>query len=177
MDKALLERQLAEFPLYQYMFIDTRELCFSPRVRHICETECPMYGKSWACPPAVGSVEACQAKCLSYPEALVITTITEVSDIANLQETLDTRAPHEAISHQVADLVRQQCGDVYVLSTEACAICEHCAYPDGPCRHPERMFPCVESHGILIIDTAERLGIAFQPGGNIVTWFSLILYR
>ena len=39
------------------------------------------------------------------------------------------------------------------------------------------MFPCVESHGILIIDTAEKYGIDFQAGGNIVTWFSLILYR
>ena len=176
MNKDLLEQQLAEFPLYQYMFIDTKELSFSPRVRHICESECPMYGKSWACPPAVGSVEDCQAKCLSYPEALVITTITEVSDIANLQETLDTRGPHEAITHQIADLVRRQCGEVYVLSTEACAVCEQCAYPEGPCRHPDRMFPCVESHAILATELAEKYGIDFI-GGNIVTWFSLIFYR
>ena len=176
MNKDVLEQQLAEFPLYQYMFIDTKELSFSPRVRHICESECPMYGKSWACPPAVGSVEDCRAKCLSYPEALVITTITEVSDIANLQETLDTRGPHEAITHQIADLVRQQCGEVYVLSTEACAVCETCAYPDGPCRHPDRMFPCVESHAILATELAEKYGIDFI-GGNIVTWFSLIFYK
>ena len=176
MNKELLEQQLAEFPLYQYMFIDTGELSFSPRVRHICESECPMYGKSWACPPAVGSVEDCRAKCLSYPEALVITTITEVSDIANLQETLDTRADHEAITHAIAALVRRQCGDVYVLSTEACAICDDCAYPDGPCRHPSRMFPCVESHGILVTELAEKYGIDFI-GGNIVTWFSLIFYK
>ena len=176
MNKDVLEQQLAEFPLYQYMFIDTGELAFSPRVRHICESECPMYGKSWACPPAVGSVEDCQKKCLSYQEALVITTITEVSDIANLQETLDTRADHEDITRQVADLVRQQCGDVYVLSTEACAVCETCAYPDGPCRHPGRMFPCVESHGILATELAEKYGIDFI-GGNIVTWFSLIFYK
>ena len=35
----------------------------------------------------------------------------------------------------------------------------------------------MESHGILITDTAERYGIDFQAGNNIVTWFSLILYR
>ena len=56
-------------------------------------------------------------------------------------------------------------------------ICGQCAYPDGPCRHPDRMFPCVESQGIMILDIAERFGIPFQAGGNIVTWFSLILYR
>ena len=35
----------------------------------------------------------------------------------------------------------------------------------------------VSKHGILITDAAEKFGIAFQAGGNIVTWFSLILYR
>ena len=63
-----------------------------------------------------------------------------------------------------------------VLSTEACAICEHCAWPNGPCRHPEQMFPCVESHAIVVTDLAEREGIDFYPG-NLVTWFSLLLYR
>ena len=46
MDKQLLESQLSELPLYQYAFIDTRSLVFTERVRHICKTECPMYGKT-----------------------------------------------------------------------------------------------------------------------------------
>ena len=38
------------------------------------------------------------------------------------------------------------------------------------------MYPCVESHGILVTDLAEKHGIDFMSG-NIVTWFSLIFYR
>ena len=38
------------------------ELLFSERVRYICRTECAMYGRSWACPPAVGTVEACRER-------------------------------------------------------------------------------------------------------------------
>ena len=177
MDRELLERQLLELPIVQYEFFETAELTFSPRVRYICEHECPQYGRSWACPPAVGTLEECQAACLRYPHALLITTMTEVRDIADIEETLATRAPHEEITRQVNELVQRQGIETRVLSTESCAVCERCAYPDGPCRHPERMFPCVESQGILITETAERLGIAFQAGGNIVTWFSLILYR
>lgn len=177
MDRERLEAQLAELPLYQYEFIDTSELVFSERVRHVCRTECPMYGKSWACPPAVGDVETCKARCLAFDKALMISTITEVGDIANIEETLATRASHEEITRQVHAMVRDQVRDTMVLSTEACAICEQCAYPDGPCRFPERMYPCVESHGILVTDLAERYGIDFLAGGNIVTWFSLILYR
>lgn len=176
MDKEKLEQQLAQLPLYQYAFIRTEELVFTERVRKICEMECPMYGKTWACPPAVGSVEDCKKRCLAYPEALVITTITEVSDIANLQETLDTRAPHEAVTREAAAFVKEQAAEVMVLSTEACAICEQCAYPDGPCRHADKMYPCVESHGILATEIAEKYGIDFFDG-NIVTWFSIIFYR
>lgn len=177
MDRASLEQRLAELPLFQYEFIASSELTFSDRIRHVCETECPMYGTTWACPPAVGSVEDCRARCLSYPHALMITTVTEVADIANMNETLSTRAPHEALTHQVEQLMRQ-CGAeaVYALSTEACALCEHCAYPDGPCRHPDHMYPCVESHGIVVTDIAEKYGIDFLSG-NLVVWFSLLFYR
>ena len=94
-----------------------------------------------------------------------------------MEETLATRAPHEEITRQALELVRAQARETMVLSTEACAICAHCAWPDGPCRHPERMFPCVESHGIVVTALAERTGIDFYAEGNLVTWFSLIFYR
>lgn len=177
MDRQLLEGQLAQLPLYQYAFIQTRDLCFSQRIRWICEHECPMYNRTWACPPAVGSVDECKARCLSFDEALLIATITEVSDIANIDETLSTRAQHEALTHEVAGLLRAQGLEVMALSTEACALCEHCAWPGAPCRHPERMYPCVESHGIVVTDLAEKTGIEFYAEGNLVTWFSLLFYR
>lgn len=177
MDKALLEQQLAELPLYQYTFITTDQLTFTDRVRYVCEQECPMYNTTWACPPAVGTVEECKARVLGYPEALMISTVTEVNDIANMEETLGTRAPHEEITRDVLELVRAQCKETMALSTEACAICEHCAWPNASCRHPNRMFPCVESHGILVTALADTAGIDFLAEGNIVTWYSLILFR
>ncbi len=177
MDRSWLEERLRELPIVQYEFFDTAELTFTPRVRQVCEADCSRYGSSWACPPAVGTVEECRERCLSYPHTLLITTMTEVEDPADMEGTLATRAAHEEVTRQVNALMKSQGVETCPLSTESCAICVKCTYPDGPCRHPEKMFPCVESHGILVIDTAERLGIEFRPGGNIVTWFSLILYR
>ena len=177
MDREALEAQLMELPLYGYFYIDPKELEFSDRIRWICQNECPMCGKTWACPPAVGSVSLCKAKCLSYENCLMIATIVEVADIADMEETLATRPDHEAITNEVRDLMRAQGVDPYVLSTEACAICEHCAWLDGePCRHPDRMHPCVESHGINLIPTLERNGIEFQFGCNVVTWVSLLFF-
>lgn len=178
LDKEKLQAQLAQLPLYIYGFIDPNELEFSERVRWICAQECAMYGKSWACPPAVGSVEDCKNRCLSYNCCLMISTITEVADISNLQETLDTRAAHEELTDCVAELMRAQGVEPYILSTEACAICKRCACLDGePCRFPEKMHPCVESQGINVIPVLENMGLPFLYGENVVTWVSLLLFR
>ena len=178
MDKGLLEQQLSQLPLYIYANIDPAGLEFSDRIRYICTAECPMYNKTWACPPAVGAVPECKAKCLAYENCLLIGSITETEDISNLEATLATRADHEQLTNHVRQLLRAQGVEPYILSTEACAICERCAWLDGqPCRYPERMHPCLESHGINIIPTLESLGLEFQYGKNIITWYSLLFYN
>ena len=177
MDLEKLEGQLSELPLLGYFFIDPGKLEFSDRIRWICEYECPMYGKTWACPPGVGPVESCRERCMGYENCLMIATVTEVGDIADINETLATRPGHEAITNQVGALMEEQGVTPFILSTEACTECARCAYLDGlPCRKPERMHPCVESHGINLIPTLEENGIEFQFGGNVVTWVSLLFY-
>lgn len=178
MNYEAIEQELAELPLYIYAWVDPKNLEFSDRVRHICQTECAMYGKSWACPPGVGTVEQCKAKCLSYHKALLISSLTEVADIADLEATLATRRDHEDLTDRVGDILRAHGLEPYILSTEACAICGRCAILDGkPCRHPEKMHPCVESQGINIIPTLEENGLEFQYGQNVVTWVSLLLFN
>ena len=177
MDITRLESELSQLPLYFYGFVDPKGLRFSERIRYICSTECPMYNKTWACPPAVGEVHKCEGKCKAFSNCLLIGTITEVSDIANIDEALATRGEHEGITNQVRAFFREQGIDPYILSTEACAVCDRCAWLDGkPCRHPDRMHPCVESHGINLIPTLEENGLEFQYGENIVTWYSLLFF-
>ena len=77
LDRAKLEAQLTQLPLYQYAFLKPEELPFSTRLQTVCRENCPMYGKSWSCPPAVGTVDACRARCLAYPEALLVVTVQD----------------------------------------------------------------------------------------------------
>ena len=177
MNRELLEEKLSELPLYIYDFIDPNELEFNDRIRWICENECPMYGKSWACPPGVGSVPVCKGKCLSYENCLLISTIVEVADIADMEETLATRPEHEEVTNTVADILKNLGADPYVLSTEACTLCGECAILSGePCRFPGKMHPCVESHGINVVPVLESRGLEFQFGANVVTWVSLLFF-
>ncbi len=178
MDRSILEEKLMELPLYVYTYIDPKGLEFSERIRYICKTECPMYDKTWACPPGVGEVCECRKKCLGYNSCLMVGTITETEDVANMEQALATRPEHEKITNQVRDLMREQGVEPYILSTEACAICARCAYLDGlPCRMPGRMHPCIESHGINLIPTLEENGLDFQYGDNMITWYSLLFFN
>ena len=177
MNKELLMEKLSELPLYIYDFIDPKDLEFNSRIRWICENECPMYGKSWACPPGVGSLNQCKGKCLQHENCLLISSIVEVNDIADMEETLATRPDHEALTNEVAAIMEEMGVKPYILSTEACTICERCAILDGqPCRFPEKMHPCVESHCINVVPILEANGLEFQFGANVVTWISLLFF-
>lgn len=177
MNREVLEEKLAELPLYAYFFVDPKALEFSERVRWICENECGRYGKSWACPPGVGTLEECRDHCRSFENCLVIATITEVADIADIEETLATRGDHEQITDETAGILRELGARPFVLSTESCALCPRCAILDGqPCRLPEKMHPCVESQGINVVPVLEENGLEFQFGCNVVTWISMLFF-
>jgi predicted metal-binding protein len=177
-DYEKLEGQLSMLPLYVYFFIDPQGLEFSPRIRWICENECPMYGKTWACPPGVGTVDACKEKCLGYSRCLMVGTITEPETFYSMESALATRPEHEMLTNQIRDMFREQGIEPYILSTEACAVCERCAIEDGlPCRMPGRMHPCLESHGINLIPTLEENGLEFQYGSELITWYSLLFFN
>lgn len=170
-----IETLLADYPICQYGFLKSEEIIFSDKVRYICETECERYGTSWSCPPATGTVEACKEHCQSYAYALVFTTLAEVTDFANMQETLATRLGHEEIVKAICDGVKGLGVDYFALSSESCAICEKCAYPEA-CRHKDYMLPCIESQGILVTAAAESCGIEYFYDSNTVTWYGVIFF-
>lgn len=176
MDKKRLEEAITPYPICEYAWLSVEDISFLPQVRHICKTECPRYGTSWSCPPAVGSVEECKKRCEQYAGAFLFTTMAEVTDIADMEETLKTRKAHEEVTRLVGERMREQEKEIRILSAESCANCQACIYPNAPCRHPEEMFPCIESYGILVTELAEKSGISFLSGGNVVVWFSLIFY-
>ena len=172
-----LEERLADFPLVEYGYLKADQVEFFDRVRTVCREFCPQYGKSWACPPAVGTVEECQTRCREFTDFFVFSTMAEVEDLQNMEETLATRAGHEGITRGIREVFREIYGPCLVLSTESCGICETCAYPTEPCRHPEYMLPCVESHGIVVTDLAEKAQMTFFQDYNTVVWFSAVFYN
>lgn len=171
-----IEKKIAKYPIFEYAFFDTTEIKFYPNVRTICEIECPQYGKSWSCPPAVGTLEKCKERCTKYKNAFIFSTISEVKDILNMGETLSTRFEHIQIVDDIRKEVFVDGDDILILTAESCDICAECSYPNEKCRYPKKMYPCIESQGILVTEICEKQEMSFLNGYNTITWFCLILF-
>ena len=124
------------------------------------------------------STEKCEKKIKSYPQAVFFSSVAEVSDIMNMEEMLSTRRAHEDLTTEVGKYLNKEGYETYILSTESCDICEKCAYKEGkPCRYPDRMHPCLESHGVVVYEIVERESMEYNLGGNTILWFSMVLFR
>lgn len=172
-----LLKELAQLPILQYAFFNTDELTFSQKVRYICKSECPMYNKTYSCPEAVGSVEECKIKCTSYKKAFFFSTIAQNVDCMDMSSMLSTRRQHADITRKIKDIFQKQYNHCLAFASEACSICEKCAYPENKCRHPDKMLACIESQGILVTDIVEKKGFEYYNIAGSVTWFGLILYN
>lgn len=172
-----IEEYITQFPIYQYAFLNTEDIEFNEKVREICKRECPRYGKSWSCPPAVGSVDKCQKLCMEYPQALLFSSVAEVPDYSNMRALLATKRDHEEMTAEIAQYLKQEAYRCYILSTDSCSICEKCTYPRKSCVHPDRMHPCIESHGILLTKSIEEQHMDYFLGEQFVLWFSLIFFK
>ena len=173
MDRVLLERQLALLPLAQYEFFETDELEFSERIRTVCEVECPRYGKTWACPPAVGTLEACREKCLRYSSAFVFMFTYQLKNSFGFDGMMQGHRQFKAVCDRLYERLAQP---FLLLSNEGCIRCKTCTYPAEPCRFPDRLFPSLEGYGILVTELAKSAGLPYRTGPNTVSYFGLVCY-
>ncbi|MGN1129673.1 MAG: DUF2284 domain-containing protein [Candidatus Flemingiibacterium sp.] len=73
--------ELKQMGITSFGYIKTSEIIFSEEVRPICEgNQCQNYGKTWACPPAVGTFQECRSRCLSYSSAFVFASTYKLED-------------------------------------------------------------------------------------------------
>ena len=178
LDMGKFEEYISQFPVYEYRILDTKGIQVRERVRTICSQECERFGTIWACPPAVGSREKYRDRISRYPQAVFFSSVAEVSDLMNMEEMLSTRHQHEKITEEIASFLQEQGFSVFTLSTESCDICQECTFPQGkPCRHPEKMHPCLESHGVVAAEIVEEQQMEYNLGGNTILWFSMVLFR
>jgi predicted metal-binding protein len=175
---ASIQSDIDRLSIHEYAFMNSIDVVFLEEVRKICkQNRCGLYGRSWACPPAVGSLEECKAWCLAYKHAFIFTTVTKVKNRYDVKEWIQAGKEHEKLTDRVADIFRSYDGDALILSTEGCASCKKCTYPNNPCRFPNRMSPATEGYGIMVIQQAKLCNIKYNNGVDTVTFFSMVFFN
>lgn len=172
----MFENMTKEYPL-SYAVIETKEISFSEEVRKYCEANtCNAYGKSWTCPPGVGTVEECKRRTLSFSHMLVFSSFFELEDSFDFEGMMRAMDEFKKICRQIDDIVHNYLDRYLILSNEGCNRCATCTYPDQPCRMPDKIHPSIEGFGIWVNELAKSAGLAYHHGKDTVTYFGGVLF-
>lgn len=177
---AMLQAVVQGAGAHQWGVVAAGDIPFSGAVREACEQNvCRRYGTTWACPPAVGTVEQCRARCLEYDCLLVFTGLYRLEDSFDFEGMQAGHADFQAMCGRVAGGIKAQSGGgAYpVLTNEGCARCAACTWPELPCRFPEQLQHSIEGYGILVSELAKKARVNYINGPNTVTYFGGVLFK
>ena len=161
----------------QWGSINTSDLNFYPEIRRICQgNSCRGYGKTWACPPAVGSLEECKDRILQYGNMFLFSLKFDLEDSFDFEGMENGMRSFKSTVDNVADAVKPVLGPVLILSNEGCGRCMTCTYPDDPCRFRDKLYPSIEGFGFIVGELAQQAGIRYNNGPNTVTFFGAVVY-
>ena len=72
--------------VHEFAIVNPKDVPFREYVVDACAMNyCGRYGKTWQCPPGVGSLEHLKEKCLAYKKAVVFTTVHPIEDSFDIE--------------------------------------------------------------------------------------------
>lgn len=171
-----LEQQLKAAGFYEYGLVDVGDIRFSQEVRKMCEANtCQKYGKTWACPPAVGTVEECAERIRAYEKMLVLTGKYDLEDSFDFEGMVESAKAFSRSCRMFDEALKPYLERYLMFSNEGCDLCETCTYPDAPCRFPERAHGSLEANGIFVNELAKSAQVKYNNGPDTVTYFGALL--
>jgi len=158
--------------------IDPSVLAFKPEVREMCAADkCHNYNKSWACPPACGSLEEIIQRCKPYTGGLIVQSTVPLKNSFDYESIAALQKSHSDSMHKMTDLLAESGADFLPMGAGSCKRCETCTWPDNPCRFPEKVFPSMEACGLMVSDCCKSAGIPYHYGANTMTFVGAFLFK
>lgn len=174
----LYEDKIYEAGVLEYGFISPSDIEYRQMIRDICAGNgCGRYGKTWACPPAVGTVEECRERCLHYDTMMVFTGLYILDDAFDYEGMQQGMSAFKNTARNLEKVLSPLLGNHQVLSNESCNKCTECTYPNEPCRFPDQLHHSIEGYGILVSDLAQKAGVSYSNGENTITFFGAVLFN
>ncbi len=164
--------------IFQHGYIDPSEIIFREEIQAICRgNACRAYGKTWACPPAIGGIEECRERVNRYKNALVFSCKYDLEDSYDFEGMEEAGIEFRRTCDKLWDKLEGLGNGFLLLANGGCLRCEKCTYPDSPCIMPEKLFPAFEGHGIVVAEVAKLAGINYINGKDTVTYLGMLLFN
>jgi predicted metal-binding protein len=177
MNKAL-QASLTNAGAFEYGEVNPRDVEFTEEVRSYCvENTCGQYGKTWACPPAVGTVDECRERAHGYNRMLVFSGKYDIEGSYDFEGMMDALKAFKTVVNALDDDLRLTMSGYLLLGNEGCGKCKDCTYPDKPCRFPDTIHHSIEGYGVYVFKLAKQAGISYNNGENTITYFGALLYN
>ena len=158
--------------------LDPATIELREEVRAMCASgKCRMYGRSWSCPPACGTLEELRARISGYREGILVQTVGQLEDSMDGEGMMEAEAQHKAHFSDMHDLLLQDYPDLLAIGAGTCTRCKTCSYPDAPFRFPERMTSSMEALGMLVLDVCKANGLTYYYGPNTIAYTSCFLLK
>ena len=158
--------------------LKTDTLKFLPEVREMCSADrCHNYNRSWTCPPACGTLEECSAKAASFTYGILVQSVGKLEDSFDYESMQKLEKQHKKNFEKLVLQLRKEFPGLLALGAGGCTICPKCAYPDAPCRFPDRAFTSMEASGLWVSDVCEKNGLSYNYGSDHMAYTSCILLK
>ena len=174
---AYIKKSIFESYFLESGIIETKDLVYHEDVRKQCEkNQCGAYGTTWACPPAVGTVEECRERVGRYKRMQLFSRSYVMQDTMDMKEALANMSDFKKCAGLLDKKLKEKIKDFLILSNESCGRCKTCTYPDAPCRFPEDLHHSIEGYGYYVLELARQAGIKYINGQKTVTFFGAVIY-
>lgn len=157
--------------------LDVSTLEFLPAVRDMCASDrCQSYNKSWACPPACGTLEEMRDKVKAYKRGLLVQTVGVLEDNMDW-ETMEKTAKEQAEHFErLLEVLEKKYPNLLAMGTGTCTRCKPCAYTEGkPCRFPDKLVYSMEACGLFVSKVCADNGLKYNYGPNTVSYTACFL--
>jgi predicted metal-binding protein len=178
MDVQTLLRAAREAGFTHAAQLEIPTLRFLPEIREMCNADrCRSFNKSWMCPPACGTLEECAARAAGFTEGIIVQSLGVLEDSFDFENMQLIEKEHKRRFQELAAALTAAYPRVLALGAGSCSLCETCAYPDAPCRFPDKALSSMEANGLWVSDVCEKNGVPYNYGQNKMAYTSCVLVK
>lgn len=173
-----LVNEALEFGFSKAGELNASSLVFMPEVRDMCnEATCSKFNKNWRCPPGCESIEEAAKRASQYKYGVVLQTIGYLEDDFDIDTIRETKINHQKDFYSFIEKLRKRYPDILPLSSDACAICKSCTFPDASCRFPALSISPIEAYGLMVNKVCTLAGLEYYYGKLTLTFTSCFLLK